>query len=238
MYCCTPKALYNHVGGSLLNHHQTIYYVLDLFRSLKNMQRTRGKPVTSRWCANDEAVARTDNMSPLTVFSSQSVALIYFLCSLALTGCDRKRELSSFLTSTLLYWAHLFSGMSAIAVERLNEKRGREKKQREGIFLSSSIPKRQTEKSVHWIEHSYRVCECCGRAAMLLIFGCNYSFFCRNISHYSGQTYNWFHNESNNLILCARSAMALDVGALPIRLLAQTIQAILKLNIISNNEHI
>ncbi len=32
--------------------------------------------------------------------------------------------------------------------------------------------------------------------------------------------------------------MALDVGALPIRLLAQTIQAILKLNIISNNEHI
>ncbi len=22
MYCCTPKALYNHVGGSLLNHHQ------------------------------------------------------------------------------------------------------------------------------------------------------------------------------------------------------------------------
>ncbi len=22
VYCCTPKALYNHVGGSLLNHHQ------------------------------------------------------------------------------------------------------------------------------------------------------------------------------------------------------------------------
>ncbi len=22
MYCCTPKALYNHVGGSLLNYHQ------------------------------------------------------------------------------------------------------------------------------------------------------------------------------------------------------------------------
>ncbi len=22
MYCCTPKALYNHVRGSLLNHHQ------------------------------------------------------------------------------------------------------------------------------------------------------------------------------------------------------------------------
>ncbi len=22
MYCCTPKTLYNHVGGSLLNHHQ------------------------------------------------------------------------------------------------------------------------------------------------------------------------------------------------------------------------
>ncbi len=22
MYCCTPKALYNQVGGSLLNHHQ------------------------------------------------------------------------------------------------------------------------------------------------------------------------------------------------------------------------
>ncbi len=148
LYCVllyTQSALQS-CGGSLLNHHQTIYYVLDLFHSLENMQRTRGKTVTSRWCANDEAVARTDNMSPLTVFSSQSVALIYFLCSLALTGCDRKRELSSFLTSTLLYWAHLFSGMSAIAVERLNEKRGREKKQREGIFLSSSIPKRQTEK--------------------------------------------------------------------------------------------
>ncbi len=22
VYCCTPNALYNHVGGSLLNHHQ------------------------------------------------------------------------------------------------------------------------------------------------------------------------------------------------------------------------
>ncbi len=22
VYCCTPKALYSHVGGSLLNHHQ------------------------------------------------------------------------------------------------------------------------------------------------------------------------------------------------------------------------
>ncbi len=27
MYCCTPKALYSHVGGSLLNHHHVYIYI-------------------------------------------------------------------------------------------------------------------------------------------------------------------------------------------------------------------
>lgn len=49
--------------------------VLDLFHSPENMQRTSGKPVTSRWCANDKAVARTDNMSPLTVCTSVFVSV-------------------------------------------------------------------------------------------------------------------------------------------------------------------
>jgi len=49
------------------------------------------------------------------------------------------RELSSFLTSVLLYRAHLFSGMSAIAVERLNEKQSRNREKES--FILQAFPK-------------------------------------------------------------------------------------------------
>lgn len=152
----------------------TIYYVLDLFRLLENKQRTRGKPVTSKWCANDKAVALTDNMSPLTVFSSQLVALIYFLCSLALTGWDRKRE------SSPLFW-HQLSSIELICSVGCQQFRLRDLMrsvvERRNLSFFKHSQKTNWKKNVHWIEHSYRVCECCGRAPMLLIFGCNYSFF-------------------------------------------------------------